>query len=477
MDNLGQKKPKNHIYVKVAFYLAGKKMNKKNISLLHDKPRHSWREAFSVYLKPRVVAMFFLGFSAGLPFLLVFSTLTAWLRDEGVSKSMIGFFAWVGLTYSVKFIWAPVIDRINLPFLEKAFGHRRSWMLFAMVGIAAGLFFLSSLSPRDSLTLVALVAVWIAFSSATQDIVIDAYRIEAMKVEYQAAMAGAYQAGWRVGASLVGSAVALYLAELYSWQIAYIAMACFVFVGITTVLLIQEPERIMTQQTIANEQRVIDYLENSHKPNKLIAWVIGAVVCPFVDFFQRNGKFAIGILLFIGLYRISDITLAIMANPFYLDLGFSKIEIANVTKIYGLLMTLAGALAGGVIVVRYGIMRPMLLGAVMVAITNLLFATMVSKGHDLVWFTVIVSADNFSGGFASSAFIAYLSSLTNTAYTATQYALFSSIMTLPAKVISGFSGIVVDSAGYALFFIYTASLGIPAILMVLWLMHSQQTSE
>lgn len=166
-----------------------------------------------------------------------------------------------------------------------------------------------------------------------------------------------------------------------------------------------------------------------------------------------------------------------MANPFYLDLGFSKIEIANVTKIYGLLMTLAGALAGGVIVVRYGIMRPMLLGAVMVAITNLLFATMVSKGHDLVWFTVIVSADNFSGGFASSAFIAYLSSLTNTAYTATQYALFSSIMTLPAKVISGFSGIVVDSAGYALFFIYTASLGIPAILMVLWLMHSQQTSE
>jgi len=431
--------------------------------------KHSWGEAFSVYLKPRVLAMFFLGFSAGLPFLLVFSTLTAWLRDEGVSKSMIGFFAWVGLTYSIKFVWAPILDRVNLPFLSSKLGHRRSWMLVAMIGIAVGLLFLSTLSPRESLTIVALTAVWIAFSSATQDIVIDAYRIEAMKAEYQAAMAGAYQAGWRVGASLVGSAVALYLAELYSWNISYMVMAAFVLIGITTVFLIDEPDRDITQQTLLNEKRVTDYLNNHHKPNKVMAWLIGAIICPFADFFQRNGKFAIGILLFIGLYRISDITLAIMANPFYLDMGFTKIEIANVTKIYGLLMTLAGAIIGGVMVVRYGIKRPMLAGAIMVAVTNLLFATMVSKGHDLTWFTVIVSADNFSGGFASSAFIAYLSSLTNTAYTATQYALFSSIMTLPAKVVSGFSGIVVDSAGYTAFFIYTASLGIPAILMVLWL--------
>ncbi len=438
----------------------------------HSKPLHSWRESFAVYLKPRVIAMFFLGFSAGLPFLLVFSTLTLWLKDEGVSKSMIGFFAWVGITYSIKFFWAPVIDRINLPLLEKKLGHRRSWMLVAMLSIAAGLFFMSTLSPKESLTVVALAAVWVAFSSATQDIVIDAYRIEAMKTEYQAAMAGAYQAGWRVGASLVGSAVALYLAQLYSWHIAYVAMGCFAFVGIITVLLISEPERVITQQTIANEQRVIDYIERSNKPNHFIAWFIGAVICPFADFFRRNGKSALTILLFIGLYRISDIALAIMANPFYADMGFSKIEIANVTKIYGLFMTLAGALIGGVFVVRYSILKPMLAGAVMVAITNLLYATMVSKGHDLAWFTLIVSADNFSGGFAASTFIAYLSSLTNTAYTATQYALFSSIMTLPAKVISGFSGIIVDSAGYSAFFIYTASLGIPAILMVLWLIRS-----
>jgi len=429
----------------------------------------SWREAFSIYAQPRVLGMIFLGFAAGLPFLLVFSTLTVWLTEVGVTKSMIGFFSWVGITYSIKFFWAPVIDRINLPILESRLGHRRSWMFVAMLGIAGGLIFMSTLSPKDSLTIVALTAVWIAFSSATQDIVIDAYRIEAMDTEYQAAMAGTYQAGWRVGASIVGFAVALYIAESYSWQIAYLVMAGFVSVGIITVLLIEEPERAISKMTIANEQKVIDYLEKSNKPNKFIAWIIGAIVCPFADFFQRNGKFAIGILLFIGLYRISDITLAIMSNPFYLDMGFTKIEIANVTKIYGIFMTLAGALIGGVVVVRYGILRPMLLGAVLVAITNLLFATMVSKGHDLTWFTVIISADNFSGGFATSTFIAYLSSLVNKAYTATQYALFSSMMTLPAKIISGFSGIVVDAAGYTYFFMYTASLGIPAIIMVLWL--------
>ncbi len=389
---------------------------------------------------------------------------------------MIGFFAWVGLTYSIKFIWAPIIDRINLPVLEKRLGHRRSWMIVAMIGIATGLVFMSTLSPKDSLTIVALTAIWIAFSSATQDIVIDAYRIEAMDVEYQAAMAGTYQAGWRVGASLVGGAVALYIADYYSWQLTYLAMAGFVAIGFITVLFIHEPERVVTRETIANEQKVIHYIENSPKPNKYIAWFIGAVICPFADFFQRNGKFAIALLVFIGIYKISDITLAVMANPFYDDMGFSYSEIATVTKFFGLSMTLTGALLGGVVVVRYGILKPMLAGAIMVAITNLLFALMVSKGHDLTWFTIIVSADNFSGGFASSAFIAYLSSLTNTAYTATQYALFSSIMTLPAKIISGFSGIVVDSEGYTYFFIYTAGLGIPAILMVIWLIAKNEES-
>jgi PAT family beta-lactamase induction signal transducer AmpG len=439
------------------------------------KAIHSWQEALLVYTKPRVIGMLFLGFSAGLPFLLVFSTLSAWLKEEGISRSVIGFFAWVGITYSIKFFWAPIIDRINLPWLERKLGHRRSWMLVAQLGIASGLVFLSGLNPQEQVTIVALAAVWVAFSSATQDIVIDAYRIEALDVEYQAAMAGAYQAGWRIGAALVGGAACLYLAEFFSWQIAYMVMAACVSVGIVTVLVISEPDRQVSNQTWLEEQRVIDFLADSQhwpeKPRKLFAWIIGAVICPFVDFFVRNGKLALAILLFIGLYRISDITLAIMANPFYLDMGFSKTEIANVTKIYGVVLTITGAAVGGIFVLRYGVMRMLLIGAVLVAITNLLYMAMVPRGHDMLWFILIICADNFSGGFASSAFIAYLSGLTNKAYTATQYALFSSLMTLPAKFISGFSGVVVDNTGYTFFFIYAACLGIPAILMVLFLMH------
>lgn len=440
-----------------------------------DSNRKSWGQALLVYTKPRVVGMLFLGFSAGLPFLLVFATLTAWLKEEDIKRSVIGFFAWVGITYSIKFFWAPVVDRTNLPFLQKKLGHRRSWMLLSQIGIASGLFLLSTLHPAEEITTVALVAVWVAFSSATQDIVIDAYRIEAMDVEYQAAMAGAYQAGWRIGASLVGGAACLYLAEFYSWHTAYAIMAACVLVGIITVLVINEPEHIVTSETYREEERVIAFLANtSHwpeKPRQIFAWIIGAVVCPFVDFFTRNGKLALMILLFIGLYRISDITLAIMANPFYLDLGFSKTEIANVTKIYGFVITIIGAFVGGVFVLRFGVLRMLLAGAILVALTNLLYMLMVPRGHDMLWFTLIICADSFSGGFASSAFIAYLSGLTNRAYTATQYALFSSLMTLPAKIISGFSGIVVDAKGYEFFFIYAACLGIPGILLILKLMH------
>ena len=437
--------------------------------------RHSWRESLLVYTRPRVIGMLFLGFSAGLPFLLVFSTLTAWLTEAGISRSMIGFFAWVGITYSIKFFWAPVIDRITLPFIGNRLGHRRSWMLLAQTGIASGLLVMASLDPGQHITLMALAAVWVAFSSATQDIVIDAYRIEAIDAEYQAAMAGAYQAGWRIGAALVGGAACLYLAEYIGWNAAYTVMAACTLVGMITVLVISEPVRIINHQIYLEEQRVIHFLANTEhwpqRPRRLFAWIIGAVVCPFVDFFQRNGKLALGILLFIGIYRISDITLAVMANPFYLDLGFSKTEIANVTKIYGVVLTIMGAAVGGIFVLRFGVMQMLLIGAILVAITNLLYAGMVPRGHDMTWFILIICADNFSGGFASSAFIAYLSGLTNTAYTATQYALFSSLMTLPAKFLSGFSGIVVDQEGYGFFFVYAACLGIPAILMVLWLLH------
>ena len=433
---------------------------------------HSWREAVSVYLRPRVITMLFLGFAAGLPFLLVFSTLSAWLKTAGISLSVIGFFGWVGITYSIKVFWAPVVDRLPLPVLDKLLGRRRSWMLLAQIGIMTGLIGMAGIDPTQNISAIALFALLVAFSSATQDVALDAYRIEAVAKEIQGAMAAMYIGGYRLGL-LVAGAGALYLANFTNWSLTYIMMACLMLVGVVTVLLIQEPETSINGNTRQREQRVVDFLKNNaHLPDVLrqpMAWFIGAVVCPFTDFFQRNGALALLILLFISVYRISDITMGVMANPFYLDMGFSLTEIANITKIFGFFMTIFGAALGGILVVRFGIMRPLLLGAIMVALTNLLFALLAGMEPNLIMLAVVISADNLSGGLATSAFIAYLSSLTNVAYTATQYALFSSLMTLVPKFLSGFSGLIVDATSYVFFFVYASIVGIPAILLVLYL--------
>jgi len=446
----------------------------------NDKHPFSWREAFLVYTKPRVLGMLFLGFSAGMPFLLVFSTLSAWLKEAGISLSVIGFFSWVGITYSIKVVWAPVVDRVPLPGLTRLLGRRRSWMLVAQVGIALGLIGMAGIDPATHTVHMALFAVLVAFSSATQDITIDAYRIEAVVKEYQGAMAAMYIAGYRI-ALLISGAGALVLSDQIPWSSTYFIMAALMGVGIATVLVIREPEVVFNNNTMAREQRVIDFMERSahlpHRYRQLVAWFIGAMVCPFTDFFQRNGALAIAILLVISMFRISDITMGVMANPFYLDLGFSKTEIGLISKVFGFAMTLIGAAIGGVLVVRFGIMRPLLLGAVLVSLTNLLFAFLAKIGPEVWFLGVVISADNFSGGLATAAFIAYLSSLTNTAYTATQYALFSSLMTLIPKIVGGFSGIVVDAQGYFFFFIYAAVLGIPAILLVLYLMRAMNVDR
>ena len=439
----------------------------------------SWREVLSIYTHPRVIAMAFLGFSGGLPFLLVFSTLTAWLRDEEVSRSAIGFFAWIGITYSIKVFWAPVVDRLKLPLLG-GLGQRRSWILAGQIGIASGLFGMSLVGTADLFVLSAF-ALLVAFSSATQDVAIDAYRIEAVTDRYQGAMSATYIFGYRV-ALLVAGAGAFYLADFFSWTVAYQLMAATVFLGIVTVLLVAEPNQSDSKPaTLASEQRVIDFLARSEmRPGWLRdarAWVIGAIICPFVDFFQRNGKFAIVILVFISVFRLSDIAMGVMANPFYLDMGYTKSEIASVAKVFGFFMTIAGSAICGILVVKWGILRPLLIGAVAVASTNLLFAILSTLQPELTWLAVVISADNISGGFAATAFVAYLSSLTNKAYTATQYALFSSLMTLPGKVISGFSGIVVDAEGYLTFFVVAAGLGLPAIVLVVLLMQREHQTD
>ena len=437
-----------------------------------ESQSRGWLEALLVYTRPRVVAMIFLGFSAGLPFLLVFSTLSAWLRDIGIERTVIGFFSWVGVTYSIKVFWAPVVDRLPLPVLTRVLGKRRSWMLLAQIGVAAGLLGMSLTDPLSNISILAGFALLVAFCSATQDITIDAYRIEAVDPHYQGAMAAGYVLGYRI-ALLVAGAGAFYLAEGANWSVAYQFMAIFMGVGVFTTIVIREPAHLTDKNTIAREQALEEKLGLAPDQGwwqRLATWFVDAVVSPFVDFFARNGKQALVLLALVALYRISDITMGVMANPFYLDIGFSKTEIADVTKIFGFFMTVAGAALGGILVVKYGIRRPLLLGAVLVASTNLLFAALSIFEPDLMFLAIVVSADNLSGGIATSVFIAWLSSLTSHAYTATQYALFSSLMTLPAKELGGFSGMMVDWQGYTLFFVYAAGLGIPAVLLSAYLL-------
>lgn len=437
----------------------------------------SWSDAFRVYLHPRVLTMFFLGFSAGLPFLLVFSTLAAWLREMDVSRSAIGFFGWVGITYSIKILWAPVIDRLKLPLLTSRYGQRRSWILIGQFGVMVGLLIMTLLDPQQQLLAIAMAALLVAFSSATQDVAIDAFRIEAVIREYQGAMSSTYILGYRIALLLAGAG-ALYIAQFSSWAIAYCCMAAAMLVGITTVLIVSEPEPEsggdVSSRTLENELHQRLHLGGRGGfRDRVSVWLVDAVVAPFVEFFRRNGRFALLILLFISLFRLSDIVMGIMSNPFYLDLGFSKSEIASIGKVFGFFMSIVGSFLGGLLVVRYGVFRPLVVGAIMVALTNLLFAKLALIGPELSWLALVISADNLSGGFANAAFIAYLSGMTNRAYTATQYALFSSIMTLPGKFASGFSGVIVDATSYAAFFSYAAVMGIPAIILAVLVMRRE----
>jgi PAT family beta-lactamase induction signal transducer AmpG len=425
--------------------------------------RPTWLESFLVYRKPVVVSLAFLGFSAGLPYLLVFSTLTAWLRDEGVSRSAIGFFAWVGMMYSIKVVWAPFVDRLKLPWLNRTLGRRRSWMLLAQLGIMLALVGMSWVGPSQ-LTSLAVLALVVAFSSATQDIAIDAYRIEAAPAQDQAALSAAYILGYR-SALLVSGAGALYAAEYLGWAEAYQVMALCGGVGLVTTLLIPRP-------ALANDESA----PGAKAAPPTWPGLHGLFLAPIADFFVRNGRFAMFLLSFIALYRLSDITMGIMANPFYLDLGYTKLQIANIAKGLGFALSILGSFLGGVLVVRWGVLMTLLIGGVAVALTNLLFALLALTEPNLVWLALIIGADNLSGGIAATSFIAYLSSLTHTAYTATQYALFSSLMTLPGKFTSGFSGIAVDTFGYPLFFVGAGVLGVPAIVMVLYLVHRERTA-
>jgi MFS transporter, PAT family, beta-lactamase induction signal transducer AmpG len=485
--------------------------------------------------------MLFLGFSAGVPILLIFSSLSLWLGEAGVERRAVTFFSWAALGYSFKFIWAPLIDQLPVPMLTRLLGRRRAWLLVSQLLVVASIAIMASVDPAsatDALTLMAVGAVMLGFSSATQDIVIDAYRIESAPVDLQAMMSSTYIAGYRIG-MVVAGAGALYLADYFgstkaaynyeAWQTTYLIMAATMLVGVLTTLVIDEP--LVPRSSEADQEagaaltgtenlrmlgvfaagvasfvasfgalgQMGDALKSAWSAGPLLGLLLesarlllaigaalvvgGALVklgvapvslarrtwlAPIRDFFDRYGMHTAWLVLgLIGLYRISDIVLGVISNVFYQDLGFSKPEIAAAVKTYGVLIGIAGSVVGGVVATRVGVMRTLMWGAVLSALTNLAFVALALAGHDVVLMYAVVSADNLAAGFASAAFVAFLSSLTNVSFTAVQYAIFSSLMTLLPKTLGGYSGGIVDALGYPGFFIFTAVIGIP----VLWLVH------
>ena len=495
------------------------------------------------FFHPRVITMLFFGFCAGLPILLIFSSLSLWLREAGVQRSAVTFFSWAALGYSFKFVWAPLVDQVPIPWLTRRLGRRRSWILTAQAGIVGAVLWMAFTDPGSGyhpLVFMAMAAVLLGFSSATQDIVIDAYRIESAPVDLQAMMASAYIGGYRIG-MLVAGAGALILAEWFgsakdsyrfeAWQTTYCIMAGLMLVGIITALVIDEPQSdynpadayssrdyltglalfglavaafvttfyFAGRFTLEVKAQLGQWLKNPTLAGFLVecfrlgtglgaAALVGRIsmaarlvnekmvaasyVAPVKDFFSRYRlSLAWLILALIGLYRISDIVLGVISNVFYQDLGFSKTQIASVVKTFGLFMTLAGGFAGGILSIRYGVIRILFLGALLAAATNLLFMVLAFAGHNLFFLYVVIAADNLAAGLASAAFVAFLSSLTSIRFTAVQYAVFSSLMTLVPKVFGGYSGTMVDALGYPAFFLLTTLMGLPVLVLVWYCSH------
>jgi MFS transporter, PAT family, beta-lactamase induction signal transducer AmpG len=499
----------------------------------------TWTENLKAYWDKRVATMLFFGFSAGLPILMIFSSLSLWLREAGVKRGAVTYFSWAALGYSFKFIWAPLVDKLPIPILTKLMGRRKSWLFFSQAMIIIAICWMAFVDPSlegNSLTYMALAAVMLGFSSATQDIVIDAFRIESAEAKLQAILSSTYIAGYRL-AMIVSGAGAIALAEYlgstkenysYSaWRWSYLVMAACMLVGVITTFLSKEPSLIEKESKHSDKDYlqffmlflvitsffvgsfyltsdIADtaktYLQEIFHNKALSGLIVGTIrltlsilvasviaiiinkvglintdmfeegyVDPIKNFFERYGKnMSILLLTLIGLYRISDIVLGVISNLFYQDLGFSKTQIATVVKTFGLVMSLLGGFLGGLLTTRFGVIRLLLWGAILSSATNLLFMLLAKMGANLPMLYLVISADNLAAGLASAAFVAFLSSLTDISFTAVQFAIFTSLMTLLPKVMGGYSGSMVDVLGYSGFFAMTAIIGLPVIYVV-WL--------
>ena len=425
----------------------------------------AWSSSLRVYRQPRLIAILLMGFSSGLPLALTFGTLSYRLAEDGVSLAAIGAFGLVRTSYSLKFLWAPLLDRLAIPLLTARLGRRRSWALTIQLLLAAAIALLGLTEPRSDAAATALAAVVVAFLSASQDIVIDAYRIELLLPEEQGAGAAATQWGYRFG-MLASGAGALYAASFGGWRLAYLLMAALMAVGMATVWLTPEPEAMAAAPPEPGAAGL----------NRARAWLAHAVVAPFRDLAVRHGTLPfLAILVFIVLYKFGDALAGSMANPLYVALHFTKVEVATISKVYGDVATLAGVAAGGIVVARFGEFRALFVCGALQALSNLMYAAQVWAGHSLAMLTVTIGGENLTGGMASAAFVAYLSNLCSRDYTATQYALLSSLATVGLNVLAASGGAMAETLGWTRFFLLSTLLCLPSLALLCWIMRRPAT--
>ncbi len=423
-------------------------------------PPGSWREALTVYLERRLLIVFAMGFASGLPLALSGATLAIWLTEAGVGLTAIGFFAAVGTPYSVKFLWAPLIDRVPLPLVTPLLGRRRSWMVLIQLMLMAAIAVLGFTRPQEAPLVTAACALLVAFLSASQDVVIDAYRIEILTPEQQGAGAAATQAGYRMGMIASGAGALFLVHGGLDWSLVYAVMAVLLVAGLVVALRAPEPESKTPKPEPGAAPSAAGF------GSRLKAMVAD----PFAEFFARNGiQTALLILVFILLYKLGDAFAGVMANPFYVRIGFSLGEIAAVSKVFGIVATLVGVLLGGVVVARYGVLWSLFGCGIVQMLSNLMFAAQAAIGPDVGFLMLTIGIENLSGGMGSAAFVAYLSLLCNTAYTGTQYALFSSFMAVGRTWLSASSGWFADQTDWVTFFILSTVIALPGLVMAVWM--------